>query len=211
MADNYLGKKMEDHYSASAPKSRKSHPSLQKLLSRNRSHRSYDVSFKVREDQMRRIVEVNRLIPSARNQQVLRFRIVLDNEADKVLPHIKLGAALPELNLPQKQSEPRAFIIICSTVEENKFVDIDLGISAQSMLLQAAEIGLNGICIAAFDKARISEEFNLQYEPLMILAIGRGCDNIQLTDIAANESHTYYRHDGIHFVPKLRTEELIIK
>jgi hypothetical protein len=45
----------------------------------------------------------------------------------------------------------------------------------------------------------------------MILAIGRGCDNSQLTDIAANESHTYYRHDGIHFVPKLRTEELIIK
>ena len=211
MADNYLGKKMEDHYSKSTQKSHKSHPSLQKLLTRNRSHRSYDVTFKVREDQMQRIVEVNRLIPSARNQQVLRFRIVLDNEADKVLPHIKLGAALPELNLPQKESEPRAFIIICSIVEENKFVDIDLGIAAQSMLLQAAEIGLNGICIAAFDKARISEEFGLPYDPLMILAIGRGKDNIQLTEISADESHNYYRHDGVHYVPKLRTEELIIK
>jgi nitroreductase len=211
MADNYLGKKMEDHYSKSTQKSHKSHPSLQKLLTRNRSHRSYDVTFKVREDQMQRIVEVNRLIPSARNQQVLRFRIVLDNEADKVLPHIKLGAALPELNLPHKESEPRAFIIICSIVEENKFVDIDLGIAAQSMLLQAAEIGLNGICIAAFDKARIREEFGLPYEPLMILAIGRGSDNIQLTEISADESHNYYRHDGVHYVPKLRTEELIIK
>ena len=211
MADNYLGKKMEDHYSKSTQKSHKSHPSLQKLLTRNRSHRSYDVTFKVREDQMRRIVEVNRLIPSARNQQVLRFRIVLDNEADKGLPHIKLGAALPELNLPQKESEPRAFIIICSIVEENKFVDIDLGIAAQSMLLQAAEIGLNGICIAAFDKARIREELGLPYDPLMILAIGRGKDNIQLTEISADESHNYYRHDGVHYVPKLRSEELIIK
>jgi nitroreductase len=211
MADNYLGKKMEDHYSKSTQKSHKSHPSLQKLLTRNRSHRSYDVTFKVREDQMQRIIEVNRLIPSARNQQVLRFRIVLDNEADKVLPHIKLGAALPELNLPQKESEPRAFIIICSIVEENKFVDIDLGIAAQSMLLQAAEIGLNGICIAAFDKARIREELGLPYDPLMILAIGRGKDNIQLTEISADESHNYYRHNGVHYVPKLRTEELIIK
>ena len=211
MADNYLGKKMEDHYSKSTQKSHKSHPSLQKLLTRNRSHRSYDVTFKVREDQMQRIVEVNRLIPSARNQQVLRFRIVLDNEADKVLPHIKLGAALPELNLPQKESEPRAFIIICSIVEENKFVNIDLGIAAQSMLLQAAEIGLNGICIAAFDKARIREELGLPYDPLMILAIGRGKDNIQLTEISADESHNYYRHNGVHYVPKLRTEELIIK
>ena len=211
MADNYLGKKMEDHYSGSAPKSRKSHPSLSKLLLRNRSHRAYDESFKVREDQLRRIIEVNRFTPSARNQQVLRFRMVLDNEADKVLPHIKLGAALPELNLPQKGSQPRAFIIICSTVEENKFVDIDLGIAAQSMLLQATEIGLNGICIAAFDRQSIEQEFGLSYTPLMILAIGRGQDNIQITDITADQSHTYYRKDGVHYVPKLTSEELIIK
>lgn len=211
MADNYLGKKMEDHYSATPVKSRKSHPSLLKLLQRNRSHRAYDVSFQVREDQLRRIIEVNRYTPSARNQQVLRFRMVLSDEAEKVLPHIRLGAALPELNLPQKGSEPRAFIIICSIAEESRFVDIDLGIAAQSMLLQATEIGLNGICIAAFDKQRIKEQFNLPYEPLMILAIGRGKDNIVLTEIKANESHNYYRKDGIHYVPKLSFEELIIK
>ena len=211
MADNYLGKKMEDHYSATPVKSRKSHPSLLKLLQRNRSHRAYDVSFQVREDLLRRIIVVNRYTPSARNQQVLRFRMVLSDEAEKVLPHIRLGAALPELNLPQKGSEPRAFIIICSTVEESRFVDIDLGIAAQSMLLQATEIGLNGICIAAFDKQRIKEQFNLPYEPLMILAIGRGKDNIVFTEIKANESHNYYRKDGIHYVPKLSFEELIIK
>lgn len=211
MADNYLGKKMEDHYSATPAKSRKSHPSLLKLLQRNRSHRAYDVSFQVREDQLRRIIEVNRYTPSARNQQVLRFRMVLSDEAEKVLPHIRLGAALPELNLPQKGSEPRAFIIICSIAEESRFVDIDLGIAAQSMLLQATEIGLNGICIAAFDKQRIKEQFNLPYEPLMILAIGRGKDNIVFTEIKANESHNYYRKDGIHYVPKLSFEELIIK
>ncbi len=211
MADNYLGKKMEDHYSATPAKSRKSHPSLLKLLQRNRSHRAYDVSFQVREDQLRRIIGVNRYTPSARNQQVLRFRMVLSDEAEKVLPHIRLGAALPELNLPQKGSEPSAFIIICSIVEESRFVDIDLGIAAQSMLLQATEIGLNGICIAAFDKQRIKEQFNLPYEPLMILAIGRGKDNIVLTEIKANESHNYYRKDGIHYVPKLSFEELIIK
>ncbi len=211
MADNYLGKKMEDHYSATPAKSRKSHPSLLKLLQRNRSHRAYDVSFQVREDQLRRIIGVNRYTPSARNQQVLRFRMVLSDEAEKVLPHIRLGAALPELNLPQKGSEPRAFIIICSIAEESRFVDIDLGIAAQSMLLQATEIGLNGICIAAFDKQRIKEQFNLPYEPLMILAIGRGKDNIVLTEIKANESRNYYRKDGIHYVPKLSFEELIIK
>ena len=211
MADNYLGKKMEDHYAPTTAKRGKSHPSIAKLLLRNRSHRAYDNSFQVREDQLRRIIDVNRLTPSARNQQVLRFRMVLDNEADKVLPHIKMGAALPELHLPEKGSEPRAFIIICSTVEESRFVDIDLGIAAQSMLLQAVEIGLNGICIAAFDKQKIREELQLPFEPLLILAIGRGKDNIRLSEISANESHNYYRKEGVHYVPKLTIEELIIK
>ena len=140
-------------------------------MSKNRSHRGYDASFIVREDQLRRIIEVNTKIPSARNQQVLRFRPVLSDEAPNVLKHIHLGGALPELHLPFPGTEPNAFIIICSTVEENRYVDIDLGISAQSMLLQAAEIGLNGICIGAFGKEQIKQEFRLKLEPLLILAI----------------------------------------
>ena len=115
MADNYLGKKMEDHLRAAAPAKRTTH-SLSRLLERNRSHRAFDVTFKVREDQLRRIVEVATKVPSARNQQVLRFRMVLDGEAEKVLPHIRLGGALPELHLPKAGEEPRAFIVICSTV-----------------------------------------------------------------------------------------------
>ena len=61
---------------------------------------------------------------------------------------------------------------------------MDLGISAQSMLLQAAEIGLNGICIGAFDKERIKQEFHLAYEPLLILAVGKGIEKIELVPIA---------------------------
>ena len=212
MADNYLGRKMEEYMAQScAAKNSKPQVTLAKLLERNRSYRGYDSSFIVRDDQLRRIIEVNTKIPSARNQQVLRFRAVNHTEAEKVLPHIGLGGALPELHLPFPGTEPNAFIIICSTVEETKFVSVDLGISAQSMLLQAAEIGLNGICIAAFNKKKIVEAFDLQYEPLMILAIGKGAEKIQMVEISPEESHAYYRKDGIHYVPKLKLEDLIIK
>ena len=206
MADNYLGKKMEDHMRASAPK-RATTRSLMRLLEKNRSHRSFDSSFKVREDQLRRIIEVVTKIPSARNQQVLRFRPVLADEAHKLLPHIRLGGALPELHLPEKGSEPNAFIVICSTVSEERYVSVDLGIAAQSMLLQAVEIGLNGICIGAFDRGAVQRELSLDLEPLLVLAIGRGTDNIRLVEI--NESENY-RRDGVHYVPKVGLEELII-
>lgn len=187
MADDYLGRKMEEYLARSGiggVQSQAVGDAGQALL-KNRSHRGYDARFVVRGDQLRRIIGVNAKIPSARNQQVLRFRPVLADEAPKVLPHIRLGGALPELHLPLPGTEPNAFIIICSTVAEDRYVDIDLGISAQSMLLQAVEIGLNGICIGAFDKEPIRREFGLDAEPLLILALGKGIEKIELTEIGS--------------------------
>ena len=210
MADNYLGKKMEDYTrGVSAPK--KHTPQLGRLLLKNRSHRAYDTSFHVREDQLKRIIAVNRLCPSARNQQVLRFRPVLEDEAEKVLPYIRLGGALPHLNLPEKGSEPMAFIVVCSQAQPDKYVYTDLGISLQSMLLQAVEIGLNGICIGAFNAEALSVSLNLPNEPLMVLAIGRGKEDIRLVDISQEQNHSYYREHGVHYVPKVHLDELIIK
>ncbi len=210
MADNYLEKKMEEYRSRSvSPKPSAAIP-LNRLLLLNRSHRGYDQHRIVSRDELRRIVSVNTRIPSARNQQCLRFRMVTAYEAYKVLTHIKLGGALPELHLPVEGTEPMAFIIICSTIEENKWVDIDLGISAQSMLLKATEMGLNGICIGAFNAQAITEAFALPYPPLLIVAIGKGAELIQLTEIPAQESHTYYRNEGVHYVPKVKLDDLLI-
>ncbi|MBR2115712.1 MAG: nitroreductase family protein [Alistipes sp.] len=209
MADNYLGKKMEDFLSGktAAPKRVMN---LAKLVAKNRSYRGYDNSFVVRADQLRRIMEVVPMCPSAKNQQVLRLRAVLSDEADKVLPHIRLGGALRELKLPLPGTEPRAFIVICSTVAEDKYVNMDIGIIAQTMLLQATEIGLNGICIGAFDHAAVQQSLNLPYQPLLILAIGKGSESIKLVSISESDSHNYYRQDGVHIVPKLSLPDILL-
>lgn len=209
MADNYLEKRMED-YAQQQPRAKRA-ASLVRLLKHNRSYRGYDASFTVREDQLRKIIEVAHLCPSARNQQVLRFRPVLKDEATKVLCHVRLGGALPELKLPFPGTEPNAFVVICSTVEESKYVDMDLGIVAQSMLLQAVEIGLGGICIGAFDHAALREELGLEYEPLLVLAIGRPAENIVLRDCHPGDNLNYYREEGTHYVPKITTDDLILK
>lgn len=213
MADDYLGRKMEEYRARTAAPTSRPVPrtTLNRLLLKNRSQRGYDPHFIVREDQLRSIIEVNTRIASARNQQVLRFRPVLAEEAPRVWPHIRLGGALPELHLPIPGTEPNAFIIICATVPEDRYVDMDLGISVQSMLLRAVELGLNGICIGAFDRTRLRELFALPSDPLIVLAIGRGIEKIELVEIEAGESHKYYRQNGTHYVPKLRLDELILK
>ena len=213
MADNYLGRKMEEYMARSAAGGTPPRPaqSLERLLRRNRSYRGYDARFIVREDQLRRIIAVNTLTPSARNQQVLRFRPVLSDEAPAVLPHLRMGGALPELRLPTPGTEPNAFIVVCSTAEESREVSIDLGIAVQSMLLQAVEIGLNGLCIGAFDREAVRRALHLPLEPLLVVAIGTGAERIELTTVDADAERAYYRRDGIHYVPKLRTEDLILE
>jgi Nitroreductase len=211
MADNYLEKKYEALHSGSPKPARRAGNSIDTLLLRNRSHRGYHKDYIVMQRQLEAIVSVNTKIPSARNQQVLRFKCVTrENGAEKVLRNIKLGGALPELHLPLAGTEPEAFIIVCSSIEETKYVDIDLGISLQSMLLKAVDLGLNGIIICAFNKAEIIKEFDLKYEPLAILAIGKGAEKIELTPISETENHNYYRKDGTHFVPKVKIDELLL-
>ena len=220
MADNYLEKKMEEHKALPDRKSFKAAKKsraegslpLDSLLLRNRSCRGYDSNYIVSKEELLKIVEVNTKIASARNQQVLRFRLVYGTEAKEVTKAIKLGGALPELNLPLPGTDPNAYIIICTQEPKGKWVDIDLGISAQSMLLKAVDLGLNGICIAAFNKEKICALVNggRQMEPLLILAIGKSIERFQLLPIGQDDEHNYFRKNGVHFVPKVRIEDLLI-
>ena len=220
MTDNYLEKKMEEHRALPDRKSFKAAKKsraegalpLDSLLLRNRSCRGYDSNYIVSKEELLKIVEVNTKIASARNQQVLRFRLVYGTEAKEVTKAIKLGGALPELNLPLPGTEPNAYIIICTEEPKGKWVDIDLGISAQSMLLKAVDLGLNGICIAAFNKEKICALVNGsgQMEPLLILAIGKSIERFQLLPIGEDDEHNYFRKNGVHFVPKVRIEDLLI-
>ncbi len=211
MADNYLEKRYEETLGANKPKVKRIGHTVDSLLLKNRSTRGYKKSYVVSPNELERIVGVCTKIPSARNQQVLRFRLVTrDSGANQVLPLIKMGAALPDLHLPFPGTEPEAFIVICSTVDESPLVDIDLGIATQSMLLKAAEMGLNGLIIGAFNRTKLQETLDLPYPPLLVLAIGKGDEHIELIPIDEGENHSYYRKEGIHYVPKVRIADLII-
>lgn len=209
MADNYLEKRYEETLGNGKIRVKKIGHTVDELLTKNRSTRGYKKAYKVSRSELERIAGVCTRIPSARNQQVLRMRLVThDSGADLVLPLIKMGAALPELHLPFPGTEPEAFIVVCSTVAENPMVDIDLGIAAQSMLLKAVEMGLNGLIIAAFNRAKLQEALSLPYPPLLVLAIGKGDEHIEIKPIGESESHAYYREGGVHYVPKVRNLEI---
>lgn len=240
MADNYLEKKFEEFYGGKKTVVRHGSASLDALLLRNRSCRGYEKNYKVHRLQLERIAGVCTRVASAMNRQPLRFRLVTAEDessapaqdgtaasamaspfsspssspsprpSEIVLHHIHLGGALPELHLPFPGTEPEAFIIACSAVPEDRYVDMDLGIAAQSMLLKATEMGLAGIVICAFDREALKRELALPLDPLAVIAIGKSAEHFELRTVPAGESLKYYREDGTHVVPKLALSDLLI-
>ena len=211
MADNYLEKRYEETLGSQRPKVKRIGHTVDELLTRSRSHRGYNKDYVVSRAELERIAGVCSRLPSGCNQQVLRYFLVTrDTGADRVLPLIRMGAALPELHLPYPGTEPEAFIVCCSTAKEGKLVDIDLGIALQSMALKAVEMGLNTLIIGAFNREELKKALGLELDPLMLLAVGKGTDRIELVPTGADAPRAYYRTDGIHYVPKVRASDLLL-
>lgn len=209
MADNYLEKRAEELQQKRKVVVKRG-ASLESLLKRNRSFRGYDRSVEVDRGQLLEMVKTATWVASGMNAQPLRFRLVTGDEAAKVHPLVKLGAALPEEHLPHPGEEPSAYIVICSTVEENRIVDMDLGIAAQSILLKATEMGLGGIFILNFKADAVQAALSLQMKPLAVLGIGKPAERIFLMPCNAGDPLAYYRKEGVHYVPKIKVEDLIV-
>ena len=167
--------------------------------------------------ELEHLVECARFTPAARNDQVLKYYLAEKPETVAAIqPLTKWAGALAELHLPRKGAEPVAYIVICldgSLAENPAPYQRDVGIVAQTMLLAAAEMGLNGCMIGSFAAGELREKLGLPeaIKPQLLLALGEGTDRIVMTDVGEDGSTTYYRDaEDTHYVPKRTLEQLIL-
>ncbi len=122
-------------------------------------------------------------------------------------------------DVPFPGTEPQAFILVYGTHAEDPSLLIDLGISLQSMSLKAVELGLNCLMIRAFNREAIASLGRPELVPLAVLAVGKSAERIFLLPTdgkaapAANpDGHPleYFRSEGVHYVPKLRLEDILV-
>lgn len=187
------------------------------LVKQARSHRGFRQDRKVTRQELEHLVECARFTPAARNDQVLKYYLAEKPETVAAIqPLTRWAGALAELHLPRKGAEPVAYIVICldgSLAENPAPYKRDVGIVAQTMLLAAAEMGLNGCMIGSFAAGELREKLGLPeaIKPQLLLALGEGTDRIVITDVGEDGSTTYYRDaEDIHYVPKRTLEQLIL-
>lgn len=187
------------------------------LVKQARSHRGFRQDRKVTRQELEHLVECARFTPAARNDQVLKYYLAEKPETVAAIqPLTKWAGALAELHLPRKGAEPVAYIVICldgNLAENPAPYQRDVGIVAQTMLLAAAEMGLNGCMIGSFAAGELREKLGLPeaIKPQLLLALGEGTDCIVMTVVGEDGSTTYYRDaEDTHYVPKRTLEQLIL-
>ncbi|MDX9870678.1 MAG: nitroreductase family protein [Candidatus Cloacimonadales bacterium] len=187
---------------------------LKDLVCMNRSIRRYDATRSISKEELFELVNLARLSPSAANRQPIKYVIVNEKEElDKVFPCIGWAAYLQDWKGPEPNQRPTAYLIMITELQIAPHVNVDPGISAQTILLGATEMGLGGCMISSVNKSKLRRILKIPnyYEILLTIAIGKPDEKVILEEVDKEGDIRYWRDEiGDHHVPKRKLEDIII-
>ena len=187
---------------------------VREALSKSRSYRRFYQDAVISESDLMTIADAARLSPSGRNIQALKFLISNDPELNgRIFPYLAWAGYLTDWNGPEERERPSAYII--QMLDKNITSNImseDCGITAQSMLLQATELGYGGCIIAAVRRKELHAVLELddRYSIMNVIALGKPKETVIIEDMKDGEYRYWRDADGTHHVPKRSLDELVI-
>lgn len=139
----------------------------------------------VEKEKLERIVKAGMQAPSAHNRQPWEFLVITDTETKQAV-----GKMTPYSGM---SAHAGAVIIILMNkktgdIENNLFIQQDMGACTQNILLQIAEEGLGGCWIGTYPNENnvrnVKEYFKLpeHIEPFAIIALGYSSDSNRFVD-----------------------------
>jgi nitroreductase len=183
------------------------------LIKRNRSYRRFHQEKSISMDQLKGLVELARLSPSARNAQPIKYYLANTPElAAKIFPTLGWAGYLKNWPGPSEGERPSAYIVMLDDTSISDSYFCDDGIAAQSMLLGAVEQELGGCILGTVDRIKLSKALKLpgHLKIIQVLALGKPKETIVIEDVKDNNIKYWRDEDQTHHVPKRSLEELII-
>ena len=184
------------------------------LIRKNRSYRRFDQNEMISEATLCNMVEAARLSPSGKNLQPLKYILCnTDDVCAHIFKHIGWAGYLPEWPGPEEGERPTAYIVQLLDTAITTTPGIDAGIAAQSILLQAVEMGYGGCMIGTFNQAKIRELLYIPeiYVIALVIALGKPKEAVVIDPMVGGNVKYWRDSRQVHHVPKRSLEELIVR
>lgn len=188
---------------------------LKELVTKCRSYRRFYEEVRISDEELRQLVDLARMTASTANSQALKYKICNSPELnEKIFSTIGWAGALPEWDGPEAGERPSAYIIILCDLSLGKNKLTDDGITAQTMMLGAVEMGYGGCMIGNFKRTQLAEILGIDLEKYsldLVLALGKPKEIVRTVPVKQDGNIKYYRDgDQIHYVPKRSLEEILL-
>lgn len=189
---------------------------FKEILIKSRSYRRFFQNERIPYIDLKYLIECARYVPSTVNSQPLKFIIVYDEiDCEKVYNTLTWAGLLKDWSGPEVGERPSAYIIILGdlSIGKNKFIDV--GITAQTIMLAANDKGYGGCMFGSINKPKLISELKIdseKYSVELVLALGKPKESVVIVDMDSSGSTAYYRDESsIHYVPKRSVEDLIVE
>ena len=188
---------------------------IKDLVMKSRSYRRFYEEEQISYDKLKELIEIARYVPSTVNSQPLKFMLVNEKEGNgKVFSTLAWAGLLKEWDGPEEGERPSAYVIILGDLSIGKNKHLDVGITAQTIMLGAADMGLGGCMFGSIQRENLASLFNIdteKYSIELVLALGKPKEDVRVVDLPENGSTAYYRDEnGVHYVPKRSVNDLIV-
>lgn len=182
-------------------------------LTRNRSYRRFYQETEISDKDLLTIADAARLSPSGKNIQALKFLLSNDRELNsRIFTTLAWAGYLTDWDGPKEGERPSAYIVQLLDTDLAANIMCEDGITAQSMLLQAVELGYGGCIIAAVKRKELKDILNLPDNLVIrnVIALGKPKETVVIEEMD-NGNFKYWRDaDGVHHVPKRKLEDIVI-
>ena len=180
-----------------------------------RSFRRFYEDQRIGKETLMDLVDLARMTASTANSQALKYRIVYEKEeCEQLFPCISWAGALPDWPGPKEGERPSGYIVICCDLSLGKNKQWDDGITAQTMMLGAAEKGFGGCLIGSFNRSKAAESLGIdpeKYSLDLLLALGKPKEKVVVVPIKEDGDVRYYRDENqVHYVPKRALEDVLL-
>ncbi len=188
---------------------------LKDLVYKCRSYRRFYQNIRISDTELRQLVDLARMTGATANFQALKFKIVNTPEENAgVFDTLKWAGALPEWDGPEVGERPAAYIIVLCDMTIAKSLKVDVGITSQTMMLGAVEMGYGGCMLASVNREKLAEELGIDTERFtieLVLALGKPKEEVKVVPVPADGSVKYYRDEQqVHYVPKRSLEDILL-